>query len=320
MRFNPKVSIIIPVYNGSKHMRDAIESALAQTYSNIEIIIVNDGSCDNGETEKTALSYKDKIRYFSKSNGGVSSALNLGIKNMKGNYFSWLSHDDIYYAKKIEKQINYLIDANNKKSIIYSDYEVFYENSSNIIPFHMCGVPPEKFRYWITTANGLHGCTLLIPKTAFEECGLFNETLKTTQDYDLWFRFAEKYDFVHKADILVKARNHSEQCTLKLRDTALKECDELLTHFVKALKTSELIVATNKSLRSSYAHIAVNMMSRGFHQASKVAEVLEKNSELGTSLNLYPLHEKYIHLSKLLIIMSVKYFTNLCRKAKLYFK
>ena len=80
--FHPLVSIIIPVYNGANYMREAIDSALAQTYRNIEIIVVNDGSNDNGETERIALSYGDKIKYFHKENGGVSSALNLGIQNM----------------------------------------------------------------------------------------------------------------------------------------------------------------------------------------------------------------------------------------------
>ncbi|MDR1982842.1 MAG: glycosyltransferase family 2 protein [Holosporaceae bacterium] len=93
-KFNPLVSMVTPVYNGSNYMREAIDSALAQTYKNIEIIVVNDGSTDN--TEDIALSYGDKIRYFKKENGGVASALNLAIENMKGKYFSWLSHDDAY--------------------------------------------------------------------------------------------------------------------------------------------------------------------------------------------------------------------------------
>ena len=79
---NPKVSIVIPVYNGEDYVNEAIDSALAQTYENCEVIVVNDGSTDN--TEAIVKTYGNKIRYFSKENGGVSSALNVGIEHMEG--------------------------------------------------------------------------------------------------------------------------------------------------------------------------------------------------------------------------------------------
>ena len=91
-QMQPTVSIIIPVYNGSNYLQEAIDSALAQTYPNCEILVINDGSCDEGKTEAIALSYGDRIRYFKKENGGVASALNMGIRQMTGEYFSWLSH------------------------------------------------------------------------------------------------------------------------------------------------------------------------------------------------------------------------------------
>ena len=91
-----KVTILIPVYNGSNYLKEAIESALAQTYKNKEIIVVNDGSTDNGKTKEIALSYKDKIKYYEKENGGAPTALNYGIERMTGDYLSWLSHDDLY--------------------------------------------------------------------------------------------------------------------------------------------------------------------------------------------------------------------------------
>ena len=91
---NPKVSIVIPVYNGEDYLAYAIDSALSQTYENKEIVVINDGSTDN--TDEICKSYGDKIRYFVKKNGGVASALNLAIEKMDGEYFSWLSHDDAY--------------------------------------------------------------------------------------------------------------------------------------------------------------------------------------------------------------------------------
>ena len=88
---------------------------MAQTYERVEVIVVNDGSTD--DTEQIALSYGEQIRYFRKENGGVSSALNLGIKEMKGEYFSWLSHDDVYTPDKIEVQIDALRGLEEKNTL-----------------------------------------------------------------------------------------------------------------------------------------------------------------------------------------------------------
>ena len=106
----PKVSIIIPVYNGSNYLKNAIECALQQTYGNLEVLVVDDGSTDDGATENIAMEYGDRIRYFKKPNGGVSSALNFGIQNMTGDYFSWLSHDDAYSNDKIKDSVDLLAE------------------------------------------------------------------------------------------------------------------------------------------------------------------------------------------------------------------
>ena len=118
-QFNPLVSIIIPVYNGSNFLREAIFSALAQTYPNIEVIVINDGSNDNNKTDAIARSFGETIRYFYQENKGVASALNLGISQMRGDYFSWLSHDDIYLPEKIATQIKFLTSQLNKQIILY---------------------------------------------------------------------------------------------------------------------------------------------------------------------------------------------------------
>jgi len=284
--FLPKVSIIIPVYNGGDFLSQAIDSALAQTYSNTEILVVNDGSNDGEETERIALSYGDKIRYVAKENGGVASALNMAIREMTGEYFSWLSHDDLYYPDKLASQIWALSGMKLQRTILYGDYGVFSENPDRVRAFALPDILPENFRYFITVNNTFHGCTLLVPKAAFVECGFFNEKLRTTQDYELWFRMAKKYNFVHVPKLLVKARQHAAQGTLTMKKTALLECNQLFTDFVSGLSEDEIISATNKSISLSYVEIYASMLRRGFHNTAQFTMGLaKKNMHKGSSSN-----------------------------------
>lgn len=206
--FNPLVSIVIPVYNGSNYLREAIDSALAQTYRNVEILVINDGSNDGGKTRDIALSYGDRIRYFEKENGGVATALNLGIREMQGEYFSWLSHDDVYYPDKVETQVQYLDTINEKKKmILVSDWINIDENSAEIKRFYADKKPGLEQLLHIQ----IHPCTALIPVECFDEVGLFDEKNKTTQDYEFLFQVNRQYKFIHIKKPFVKVRLHSSQ-------------------------------------------------------------------------------------------------------------
>lgn len=307
----PKVSIVIPVYNGADFLEEAIDSALAQTYDNIEIIVVNDGSRDHGATERIALNYADKIRYFAKPNGGVASALNFAVAQMSGEYFSWLSHDDLYTREKIEHGIAAIsaVDClDRERTIVYSDYAVFTDNPENSVDIKLPTTPPELFRYWLTIENRIHGCTLLVPKAAFKECGTFNETLRTTQDYDLWFRFAEHFRFVHIAQTLVKARSHAAQGSVAMAGLALGEINALLTHFTKSLSADELSGDGRKSPSAGYAEIAVSLTRRGFFDAAKVATKLAFGAPDGKAYS-----SKLAILLKLVGSLSIFHFKRVAR-------
>lgn len=223
--FQPLVSIVIPVYNGSNFVKEAIDSALNQTYKNIEIIVVNDGSRDNGATEQIALSYGDKIRYIHKENGGVSSALNVGIKNMRGEYFSWLSHDDLYTPTKIETSVAALFEAGLQERLIMCCGGSLINESGDFIknisaPFEdgkIC--TPDKLIEESVKGYTFNGCCLLIPKKAFDECGCFDETLRYSQDKVMWYHlFLKKYSVIYKNDNCVMNRVHSAQVTQTRND------------------------------------------------------------------------------------------------------
>jgi len=271
----PCVSIVIPVYNGANYLAQAIDSALAQTYPNCDVVVVNDGSTDGGATEAIARSYGDRVRYFHKSNGHVASALNFGIRHMNGEYFSWLSHDDLYHADKVAAQIEFL-GAMAPHTVVYSDFEVLDTASGTLRPARLPHTDPAHFRSFITLNNALHGCTLLIPKRCLELCGPFDETLRTTQDYDMWFRLAGRCRFAHLPRVLVTSRHHAEQGSHQLRDVAVAECDRLLTGFVRDLSSVEIAAATGSSLSRSYASMAANLAARGFAEAGRAANALSR--------------------------------------------
>lgn len=234
-KFNPLVSIIIPVYNGENYVSEAIDSALAQTYKNIEIIVVNDGSKD--KTDEICKSYGNKIRYFKKENGGTSTALNLGIKNMKGEYFSWLSHDDKYYPNKIKRQIEELEKLDNKNTIMMTDLDGINEKYEKIYETHYINHIKEyplreKSMLDPIIYNQTHGCTLLIPKKCFEEVGIFDETSLVAQDFEFFYRAFSKFPHKLIPEILVTARDSSNR---QGRRSKVKGSEEYSDLFIKII-------------------------------------------------------------------------------------
>ena len=251
-----KISIIIPVYNGSNFLANAIDSALAQYYHDIEIIVINDGSNDQEKTKYIALSYGDKIKYFEKENGGVASALNFGISKMTGVFFSWLSHDDLYTPDKVSKQIEYLSknDLNTEATILFSNYHLIDFDSNIFYTSTLEPGKPSQFRSWLTAYSYLNGCTLLIPKTLFDKTGFFNERLKHTQDYDLWFRMSFYSDFVFHNDTLVYSRQHPEQDSKSKESEALKEVTLMKNSFLLQLSKKEVNNYLFKFLKEFYTN------------------------------------------------------------------
>jgi glycosyltransferase involved in cell wall biosynthesis len=266
----PLVSIVIPVYNGARYVAKAIESALAQDYPNIEVVVVNDGSNDEGRTRDAVTPYLPRVRYFEKPNGGVASALNFGIGQMRGEYLSWLSHDDLYRRDKVSRQFARMRELESD-AILYTDFDIVDENGDKVSQVKVPAGDARNFRFVLTMHNFLHGCSLLIPRRCLEEVGGFDERLRTTQDYDLWFRLAERYAFWHMPEPLILSRHHAEQGTHRMRDTALRECNELLASFVGRLTADELKRGSGRSVMGGYVDLARSFRERGFYAALRAS-------------------------------------------------
>lgn len=228
-----KVSVIIPVYNGANYLKYSIDSALNQTYENIEIIVINDGSKDDGATEKIALSYGNKIKYLYKENGGVSTALNAGIKASTGEWISWLSHDDLYSPDKIAEQINdfntfYSENTNTEKTLFYC-YGGFIDKTGKKINKRHKRIKsgyhsPGDALYSIFNNNTPGGCGFLIPKTLFNDIGYFDESLRYSQDLFMWIKaHLAGYGMYVNTKCMSFTRIHNQQASTTLKPLALKD-------------------------------------------------------------------------------------------------
>ena len=207
----PKVSICMPVYNGGSYFRAALESALAQTYENVEIVVVNDGSTDGGETERIALARGDRVTYVHQPNRGVAGALNTALEHMTGDYFAWLSHDDLHVPHKTRSQIDFLGRIGRPDACLFSDYDLIGPADEAITTVRL---PADRIRKnpRLPLYNGMiNGCTLLMPAAIIRGFGPFDETRRCTQDYDLWNRILAEHEFFHQPDVLVRYRIHPGQ-------------------------------------------------------------------------------------------------------------
>lgn len=279
--YNPLVSIIIPVYKGEPYLKEAIDSCLNQTYKNIEIIVVNDGSPDNGKTREIALSYGNKIRYFEKNNGGVSTALNYGISKMEGEWFSWLSHDDLYHPKKIEKQVDAISSFKDKVCVVRCSTSSINENGQPIfrpqrkISGHFTGL--EMLKMHSLKEVGLYGCTLLIHKNILDKIGPFSLDLKTIQDEEYWTKIMfEGYDFISIPDVLVKIRIHKSQTTNLLSERFEIEREIFIDRMIEKYRFEK-----DKYFQSMIILLYKQAQSRRKELENKLKKELRSNTYFG---------------------------------------
>jgi glycosyltransferase involved in cell wall biosynthesis len=205
----PLVSVVIPNYNYAQYLSDAIESVLKQTYQNIEIIVVDDGSTDN--SREIASRCLDRIALVCKENGGVSSARNEGLSISKGSYICFLDADDSWEKSKVEQQLKVALDKNS--GLVYSGY---LECDSNLFPIRMIspvfkGDCEDIYRRNPGMAVALLGTsTALIRADLLRKIGMFDLDLKTSADWDYLRRISKLTDFNFVAEPLVRYRRHSQ--------------------------------------------------------------------------------------------------------------
>jgi glycosyltransferase involved in cell wall biosynthesis len=188
---NPVISVIIPSYNRENEIPQAIESVLAQTYKNFEIIVVDDGSTDGTEKRLQEYINKKQIHYFRKDNSGPSSARNYGLNLAKGQYIAFLDSDDLWLPIKLEVQMRRFADQIDL-GLVYSNVLSYNPDQGHVFLRYNKKLPSGFILdELIYKKVNLVPSSILVKKSTLDEVGAFDEVLKIHEDRDLHIRIAK---------------------------------------------------------------------------------------------------------------------------------
>jgi glycosyltransferase involved in cell wall biosynthesis len=242
----PAVSIIMPAYNAAKTILESVQSVFEQTFSNWELLIINDGSKDN--TLEVLSSLKDaRIKILTQQNQGVASARNHGLREARGRYIAFLDSDDLWLPSKLEKQIAIFEQCDDEVGLVYTRHRGFTRH------------PLESFSMDIDVSLGLsnpYHCllvadyiptlTVMIRSSLVSEIGYFNEKLHGTEDWDYWLRIVKSHG-LHRVD--------EELALYRLSPNSLSGNRE--KHFIQEWKVIEAHVIASPSLPKRVINMSV---------------------------------------------------------------
>jgi glycosyltransferase involved in cell wall biosynthesis len=184
------VSVVIPTYNYGHFVVEAVESVLAQTYRDLEIIVVDDGSTD--DTRKRLEPFMDRIRYIHQQNQGLSTARNAGIHAAKGEWIAFLDSDDLWHPRKLEVQMPYLAEHPDV-ALLATDSVTDLSGGWPEIAVDF-DPPAERIRLEdIVICSQFGVCSVVVRRECFEKSGLFDTELRSAEDRDMWIRIACHY-------------------------------------------------------------------------------------------------------------------------------
>ncbi|MBD8490484.1 glycosyltransferase family 2 protein [Echinicola sp. CAU 1574] len=256
-------SVVIPLFNKEQHIEKTIRSVLNQTYKEFEIIIVNDGSTDKS-LEVLKKFNDNRIRIFSKENGGVSSARNYGIKKSSYQYIAFLDADDTWFEKYLEK-MHSLIVQYPQAGMFNSSYEMEFKKRLITPNSHLEeGLVANYFKLSISSPISWTSATI-VKKEVFEEVGYFPEGMIGGEDVFMWTKVAISYPVVFTPEVLVLY--NKEQSNIALRAGKKDTCKE---------SWSDLYSESNKDLNKFIAQKAIMKGKRyswgGFTNESRKIE------------------------------------------------
>jgi glycosyltransferase involved in cell wall biosynthesis len=198
----PSVSVVIPTYNRADVVADAINSVLGQSHANVEVVVVDDGSCD--DTEKVVRAFGDRVTYFYQRNEGVSAARNLGALCSSGEYLMFLDSDDVILPGAIDK-LSAALDANPDSGVAYCGWQVT-DGPGSVTHTSRLDRPSGSIFYDVATDYLTIVHCGMVRRKCIAKARLFDTALDHYEDIDFWMRMAANWPFVFVPETLVEYR------------------------------------------------------------------------------------------------------------------
>lgn len=246
----PTISVVIPIYNGEKTIKETIISVLNQTFADFELIIINDGSDD--ATLEIVQNIKDpRIQVFSYANAGLSASRNRGVAKAKGEFISFIDADDLWTPNKLELQLKALQD-HPQAAVAYSWTDWIDQSGQFLRAGGHITVNGNAYEKLLIRDFIESGSNTLIRKQALDEVGGFDPSVTPPEDWDMWLRLAEKYEFitVEEPQVLYRISPNSASFDVeKMEAGSLKVIERVFT------QSPELAHLKQATLASRYNYL-----------------------------------------------------------------
>ena len=301
-----RISVIITTFNRAQFVKKAINSVLNQTYQDVEIIVVDDGSTDN--TKSIVNSYGEQVRYIYQENKGAASARNAGIEKSKGEYITFLDSDDYYKKDNLLKKLSFL-ESNLQTRWLYSDWQYIDEKGEHLdkgsvrFDYFNKKLSGEIFEELFYKRNFIATDTVVVKRSVLEDVGFFDPTIPSQEEYDLWLRVSATYPVHYINEVLVIVTIHP---------------DSLSTDFSKWAYGNALIIDKIEKILPDNFTVRKRIMDR--MHADKytfLARDFVQKGQFKKAMNAYwqsikrlPLQKRIYWLLILLVLHSIKEYVN----------
>ncbi|WP_414754032.1 glycosyltransferase family 2 protein [Anabaena sp. CCY 9910] len=258
----PKVSVVIPAYNAMQYLPATVESVLQQTFTDIEILIINDGSSDN-ILAWTAQITDPRVQVISQKNQGLSGARNMGINHASGEYIAFIDADDLWLPTKLEKQVKCL-DNSPQAGLVYTWTAWTDETGKPTGVIVASDVEGYVWEQMVVNDKISNGSSAMVRRICFDKVGLFDTELTSSEDRDMWIRLAAHYHFAVVKEPLTLYRRHSQSMS-KNRPKMLKNIRRVFEKTFETVPT-ELLYLRNRSYGWINLYTAWTCMDEKNHQ------------------------------------------------------